>query len=162
MSFPKKIFLFTSLFIFLFGSIAFFLYKKSSDSGNFTPPKKTEEIVKLNREIETFTLPEAKLIDTDTYLIQEGPKEASSPNPNFAIYYFKDTGEYSIVLLKTPLEKTRKEAEDAFLKQIAVSSVTKEEACLLFVTVGTIASVDEVNSGRNFGLSFCPDGKSFE
>ncbi len=160
MSFFKKTLLFTALFLIIFGVIAYLFLKKTSPSN--TTPKQTEETIQLNKQIESTVLPEAQLIDKGTYLIQEGKQEANSPNPDYSIYYFQETGQYSIVLLKTPLEETRKEAEEAFLKQVAASGVTKQDACKLFVTVQTIASVDEINSGRNFGLSFCPNAKNFD
>lgn len=162
MLFLKKILLFTSFFLVLFSVVIFLFYKKSSQSGEFPLPKQTEEIVQLNKKIEETTLPEAKLVDKDTYLVAEGKKEQEFSNPNYMIYYFQDTGEYRIVLLNTPLEKIRKEAEEAFLQQMSAANVTKKESCLLFVSVVTIASVDEINSGKNFGLSFCPNAKNFE
>lgn len=163
MSFLKKTLFLSFFFALLFLGAIYFWYQETLQSeGDLLPPKQTEEIVQLNKRIENTSLPEAKIVDDGTYLIQEGQKKENSSNPNFAIYYYKDTGEYSIILLEAPLERTRQEAETSFVNQLAISNITKEELCQLFVTVGTIASVDQINSGRDFGLSFCPGAKEFE
>lgn len=162
MSFFKKTFFLILFFSLFFGIIAYFLYRKSSQSGEFVPPKQTEEVLQLNKKIEATTLPSATSVDVGTYLLQEGPKEMETSSPDYMIYYYKDTGEYKITLLKKPLKKTQKEAESAFLQQLSASGITEKEACLLFVTIGTIASVDEENSGKDFNLSFCPNAKEFE
>lgn len=99
--------------------------------------------------------PQAKPLETPgTYLIAEFPqKQAPSEAVDYSIVYIDDGNYYIISILKRPLEKTRLDAEDAFLKAL---SIGRDEACALNVSLGTIASVDQNLSGQNFGLSFCP------
>ncbi|MDO8529736.1 MAG: hypothetical protein Q7S18_03645 [bacterium] len=57
------------------------------------------------------------------------------------------------------LEETRKKAENELLSKLEISG---EDACLLDVSVNVSKDIDENLAGRNFGLSFCPNGKPFK
>ncbi|MFH0969726.1 MAG: hypothetical protein V1804_04415 [Patescibacteria group bacterium] len=57
------------------------------------------------------------------------------------------------------LEETRKKAESELLSKLEIS---EENLCLLDVSVNVSKDIDENLAGRNFGLSFCSNGKPFK
>jgi hypothetical protein len=78
--------------------------------------------------------------------------------PEYSIVFFEDKTTFTIIVNARPLTETRKKAEQALLRKLGISEV---EACHLNVDLGVISSVDIDMSGKNFGLSFCPNGTSF-
>lgn len=64
---------------------------------------------------------------------------------------------FNIALLALPLQKSRTEAEAAFISQLGIS---QSDACKLTVDLGVPYSVDQNASGVNYGLSFCPGSKA--
>lgn len=70
------------------------------------------------------------------------------------IYYYHETGSYTIVVLE-PTDEAQIIAEEAFLQYAQSIGISKEKSCDLPVTIGTIASVDPDISGKNFKPSFC-------
>lgn len=58
-----------------------------------------------------------------------------------------------LITITTPLFASgRKEAEEAFLEKLDIS---KEDACLLKVTIGTPAAINPSEAGKSYPLSFC-------
>lgn len=88
------------------------------------------------------------------------PLEGTPPSvaPEYSIVFFEDRTAFTIVINARPLSETRARAERALLEKLGI---TEKEACRLNVDLGVIASVDLDMSGRNFGLSFCPNGLPF-
>lgn len=93
------------------------------------------------------------------YLISEYPAvSAPSSVPDYSITYFQDGTAFVITLYRRPFAEMRMRAEQDLIQKLNIS---QKEACNLNVNLGTIASVDENLSGRNFGLSFCPNSVPF-
>jgi hypothetical protein len=72
-------------------------------------------------------------------------------------YYAKDKS-FVITLTNSNIQMARNEAEADFLSTLKIN---KDEACQLNVQLGIPFSYSTNNSGINFGLSFCPNGKPF-
>lgn len=71
-------------------------------------------------------------------------------------YYPPDQG-FIITLQNSDLTTARTEAEKDFIDALGISD---EQGCLLKVTLNVPFDVSQKASGRNYGLSFCPNGKS--
>ncbi|MCH7535166.1 MAG: M23 family metallopeptidase [Bacteroidetes bacterium] len=78
---------------------------------------------------------------------------------NYHITYYRPDNGFQIAILTRSAKTGRKEAEQALIK---ILDITEKEACGLFVTLSVPFSIDPALSGRNYGLSFCPDGISFD
>ena len=74
---------------------------------------------------------------------------------NFDIGYYPDVNQFVVLLQNQNFDQTRKEAEKAFLDSLQIS---KRQACQLNVYLGVSLETNFGLSGRDFGLSFCPDG----
>jgi hypothetical protein len=70
----------------------------------------------------------------------------------FDIIYFPNTKNFSINILSSPFRDMQLKAEEVFLKKLGI---TKEQACLLPVDVGTPFYANPDESGKQFPLSFC-------
>jgi hypothetical protein len=77
---------------------------------------------------------------------------------NFTMSYYPPDQGFIITIDSPALEQSRQQAEKNFLDLLGVS---KEQACLLKVTLNVPYNVSEAASGQNYGLSFCPNGKPF-
>ncbi|MFA6928053.1 MAG: hypothetical protein WC258_02200 [Patescibacteria group bacterium] len=73
-------------------------------------------------------------------------------------YYPEDQG-FIIAILNPNIEDSRKEAEKEFIKLLGIN---KTEACNLTVELSVPYSINKEVSGKNYGLSFCPDGIPFD
>ena len=76
--------------------------------------------------------------------------------PDFEMSFYPDDQGFIISLLNPDLQKARNEAEKAFLETLGIS---KEQACLLKISLGVTADISEKAAGQNYGLSFCPNGR---
>lgn len=74
----------------------------------------------------------------------------------YQLLYFPDTQMFNITILNPDLQRTRDEAEANFLRTLGIS---EEDACKLNVNLQVFFQVSEKAAGKNFGLSFCPNGK---
>ena len=72
----------------------------------------------------------------------------------YSILFSERDGSFTISLDSIPLDVTRERASGDFLMML---DITEEEACKLNVQVGVTYYVDEALSGKDLGLSFCPD-----
>ena len=128
-------------------------------SEGYFPSGTQQENKVLYQKIQSFVKTAKPRGAPGTYLITEYP-EVSAPSivSDYSIVYFEDKTTFTITIYKRPLEETRKRAEQDLLQKLGIS---EKEACNLNVNLGVIASVDEEISGRNFGLSFCPNSTSF-
>ncbi len=86
-----------------------------------------------------------------------GPKD--SVEPRFILLYSEMDQGFLMTLLATPLTEVRREAEQEFLKRLQIS---EREACFLSVSVGVPVSISDTFSGRDLGLSFCPNSIPLE
>jgi len=76
----------------------------------------------------------------------------------YEIVYFDEDKTFSITVESKPLRQTRQAAEQAFTATLGISNV---DACKLSVSLTVPFDVDENLSGKNYGLSFCPEGIEF-
>lgn len=88
-------------------------------------------------------------------LDEEGTTSIAKEDAYHIVYYDMDSSVF-ITLNKKPLVETRKQAEQAFLQKFGLQ---KAEACRITVVLNTTKYVDPLAAGRDYGLSFCPDGK---
>ena len=95
----------------------------------------------------------------DVYLVSE---EIISGNvtikttPEYQIVYSSERQNFIISILSSDLQNARSKAEQEFLKILGIG---EEKACLLDVTLGVSKDANPNAAGRNYGLSFCPNGK---
>jgi hypothetical protein len=75
----------------------------------------------------------------------------------YMAYYPKQQG-FLIAILDPDIEKARGIAESDFL---SILGLNKDAACKLNVSMTVPSDVNREASGGNYGLSFCPDGKTF-
>lgn len=151
--------------------ISFFVYLNKSGNQN-----KSEVITKEQSKIEKINvLPieelvrkpkleiptEKGIINVKNVYQMQGEKLSNSgtafeDNSYYYISYYPDDNSFNIVLNSPDVERARREAEERLLIDLGIS---KDEACQLNVVLGVPYNVNEKLSGRNFGLSFCPNGK---
>ncbi|MFA4817776.1 MAG: hypothetical protein WC608_03615 [Parcubacteria group bacterium] len=72
-------------------------------------------------------------------------------------FYPQDEG-FIIAIQNPDIQTARDIAEVDFLQALGI---TKDQACSLKVTLGVPYNVNQQAAGQNYGLSFCPNGKSF-
>lgn len=72
----------------------------------------------------------------------------------YQLVYLPTFQEFNITVLASPFEQVRTRAEEAFLASLGIS---KEDACRLNVTLGTIFAINPNESGTTYDLSFCPE-----
>jgi hypothetical protein len=72
-------------------------------------------------------------------------------------YYPPDQG-FIITLQNSDLVAARTAAEKDFVEALGIN---QEQSCLLKVTLNVPFDVNQAASGKNYGLSFCPNGKQF-
>lgn len=79
-------------------------------------------------------------------------------NEWYKIIFFSEDEVFLITLKQAPLRQAVSLAESEFLKQL---NIDKQSACALKVYVTVPRDVDETASGKNYSLSFCPEGADF-
>lgn len=72
-------------------------------------------------------------------------------------YYAKDQL-FIITITDKDIKTAREKAENDFLSTLKID---KTQACKLNIQLGVPFSINQDAAGINFGLSFCPNGKSF-
>lgn len=167
----KKITIISFLVLFAIG-VLYFLFKKpqnsifeGSDSGPSFPKEgyfrigAKEENRIIYQKIQTALRSAPQSGAPGVYAVTSPPAGTPpSVASEYSIIFFEDKTAFTIIINARPLSETRTKAERALLEKLGI---TKEEACHLNVDLGVIASVDIDMSGRNFGLSFCPNGIPF-
>lgn len=78
--------------------------------------------------------------------------------PQYTIVHFPNDQGFIISLLNQPMKTARETAEKDFLDALGI---TKEQACMLRVSLVIPRGVDYELSGKNYHLSFCPNGIAF-
>ncbi len=86
------------------------------------------------------------------------PIEKTTPL-SFDIVFNEENGSFAIGLTEEPIAQARREAEMYLQQQLNISS---EQMCQLNIFVGVPYKVNTFYSGRNLGLSFCPNSVSLE
>lgn len=76
----------------------------------------------------------------------------------YEIVYLGDLKSFVITLYGDNLNDSRNKAEQAFLESLGIN---KDEACKLKVTLAVAPEASKSVAGKNYGLSFCPNGKPF-
>lgn len=77
-------------------------------------------------------------------------------NKDYYMFFSPKTEYFQITLLNPDIQKARSEAESDFLSTLGI---TKDQACQLNVELGVPYAVNQAASGKDYGLSFCPNGK---
>lgn len=72
----------------------------------------------------------------------------------YSFTYFADDDSFAIDVSGKPVALYREKASRYLLESLGIS---ESEACKLRVYVGVSYSIDSSLSGKNLGLSFCPD-----
>jgi hypothetical protein len=72
----------------------------------------------------------------------------------YQLFYYQPDQSISIVLFAEPFGKVRQVAESQLLERLGIK---KETACKMNVRVNVPGSASETVSGKNLGLSFCPN-----
>jgi len=72
--------------------------------------------------------------------------------------YYANNQLFVITLTNRDIKTARENAEKDFLNTLQIS---KEQACKLNIQLGVPFSINEAAAGKNYGLSFCPNGKPF-
>jgi hypothetical protein len=127
----------------------------SQPSSNFHLPDRNDEkmfIETKDGNVATNNLYKSPVenLDKNGVLFEENAGFHSS-------FYPQDQG-FLITILDTNIEKGRRDAEENFLQDLGI---TKDEACKLKVDLGVPSFVNQDAAGKNYGLSFCPNGKPF-
>lgn len=78
--------------------------------------------------------------------------------PEYYISFYVPGQSFTISLLTSDVESARVHAEEVFLRHLGI---TEEQACELRVSLAVATWANEIFAGRNYGLSFCPDGVPF-
>jgi len=79
--------------------------------------------------------------------------------PEYQIVYSGERQNFIISILSPDLQSTRDKAEQKFLELLGVN---KDKACSLEVTLSVSKDASPNAAGQNYGLSFCPNGKSLQ
>ena len=87
-----------------------------------------------------------------------GDTTVIAQNGNYSIVYFSVDQSFLITILAEPFNQNRTLAEQELLKHLGIAEL---DACKLTVSLGVPANVSEALAGKNYGLSFCPNGKPF-
>ena len=80
---------------------------------------------------------------------------AIADNKDYALDFYPQDESFAISIQSSDLQPARDKAEADFLQ---VLGITKEQACSLKVTLAIPYDVSHTASGKNYGLSFCPNG----
>jgi hypothetical protein len=175
-----KILIAIAVFV-IFGTAAYYLYsvrqKENTQINQPGQPVNTNNFsssVQQNTQKSTFSVPEKSADkmtikttqgDIATNNLYKNPVELFSDN---TVFFIENTDyhisfnphdqSFLITLLNPDIQTTRNRAEDDFLNAL---NITKNDACKLTLILGMPAFVNENLSGKNYGLSFCPNGKPF-
>ena len=93
----------------------------------------------------------------DALKIVSGNAEIKNTS-SYEIVYLGSLKSFVISLYGENLNDSRNKAEQAFLESLGI---TKDEACKLDVTLAVAPEASKSAAGKNYGLSFCPNGKPF-
>jgi len=151
MEMKKKLYLLLGLVLLIIIGVLFYL---------FLIQKSAPQAEKINIQTAKGSFPindvqknpsAEKLSPTDTL---------AKSTPDYDIVFFDINNNKSFLIsIKSPdIESARKKAEFAFLQTLGIS---QSQACQLTVSLTVPYSVNQLASGSDYGLSFCPNGNPF-
>lgn len=79
-------------------------------------------------------------------------------NSYYYMAYYPENQGFLIVLQNSDVQTARKKAEKDFLR---ILKIEKEAACQLNISITIPFDINPLLSGQVYGLSFCPNAKSF-
>lgn len=165
----KKIFIFIIiLLIIILASAAYlyFLQKKQTTVNQSNPAvPNSPEAPQPNTTADKITISTSQG-DVTINNIEKNPVKSIAydgsvlfrETSDYDMYFYPPDNGFVITLMNSDLEKTRSEAENDFLGALGVS---KDQACELKVTLNVPFDISQKAAGKNYGLSFCPNGKPF-
>lgn len=124
-------------------------------STRVTPPQSAFATLAYRRTIplpSTVAYKVQEVIKHGEPLDTQGNKDIARTN-RYGIMYAPGSKSFVISILASPFEEVRNEAEAAFLQN---TGLTKEEACMVNVSIGVPHFVSPERAGQVFPLSFCP------
>lgn len=166
----KRVFKIILLFlaIIVLGLLAYFLIARPRKTAVTAPssslPPTAEFVIpppdapKMSIPTEKETVDVNNLYSDPVYKLPDGTVTFIETS-DYTMAFFPKDKSFTIAILSSDLTATRNKAENDFLQTL---NITKDQACELTVTLGVPYKISAENSGLNFGLSFCPDGKAFE
>lgn len=168
MSKAKKIFLIVAIFLIIAAIVSFFFFKKtqtvstpapSSNNqlpiGTFKMPSSSDPTMTINTSGGTITT--NNVYKNSLYPLSKNGVAFHDNSDYYAAFYPEDQG-FLIVLQNSDIKLVRNKAEAEFIQTLGI---TKEQACLLKVSITIPADISEQYSGKVYGLSFCPGAKTF-
>lgn len=132
-------------------------------TGFIIPPENAQKMnVKTKKsagDTDTASLEVSNIYNNPVETLPGGVVDFRSTNDY--LMEFQPTSEQFVISIQNSddINGARTKAESAFLEALGIN---QEKACGLNVVLAIPVQVNEKNSGSNFGLSFCPDGKPFE
>ncbi len=149
----KRIIIIVIILILISAGVVFFMLPKQDkgfEKTNSTNPSNISENVQNNFDSSAIYSDSAeKFSGTITFREKQ----------NFNTTYFEEDNNFVILILAKENENdARDEAEKDFLQTLKIN---EEEACKLDVYLTFPYNVNNELAGENYGLSFCPNGKSF-
>jgi hypothetical protein len=166
----KYFYIMVAIFLILIVVIITVLYINRKKSSETTPPQTPTQVPNLPspEELKAQGKTTVPTIEQGAPAVIKDPyKDASkvvSGNAEmrnteyYDIVYIGDQKSFVITIKNSNLNDSRNKAEQAFLDSLGVS---KNEACKLTVVLAVSPGANRDVAGRNYGLSFCPNGKPF-
>jgi hypothetical protein len=118
----------------------------SENSAKMTIPTQNDEPVETNN---VYLHPAENLSNNGVGFVS---------NNDYYVSFYPDDRSFTVTIQNSNLKDTREKAETAFLQALGI---TQEQACRLNVSLYVPEFISAKNSGQDFGLSFCPNGKPF-
>ena len=161
----KKYIIISVLVLLIIASFVFFYYRN----------KPTASISSNKNGTNPVTLPESKNASGDKITINTekgglainnviksaksviGNNALVKETPDYDIVYVSESQNFVISFFGDNPQKSRSPAEEDFLSSLGIS---RDQACLLKVSVGVMPVKCRNAAGINFGLSFCPNSKN--
>jgi cytoskeletal protein RodZ len=119
--------------------------RQSTVSDTPLPTTTTRELPEVPKKIiEKIDKEAEKVPATNDYIVEE--------TKDFAIDYYDEDKGFLIVILGSPFEEKKRDAEKTFLENL---DITEEEACKLKVEITTPMYANPDEAGGVYSLSFC-------
>lgn len=129
-------------------------------SGFIIPPENAEKMTIISKSPGgTESLDVNNIYKDPVVTLSNGIVDFKSTNDY--LMEFQPAGELFLITIQNSedIYGARTRAENDFLNSLGI---IQEKACGLNISLAIPFRVNEKNAGREFGLSFCPDGKPFE
>lgn len=164
----KKIFLIVAIILIIAAIVLFFFFKKTKTVSTPAPnlnnqlPIGTFKMPSLSDPVMTINTPGGAVATNNVYKnslypLSENGVAFNDNSDYYAAFYPQDQG-FLIVLQNPDIKTARTKAEAEFIQTLGI---TKEQACLLKVSITVPAGISEQYSGKVYGLSFCSGAELF-